>query len=204
MCGMPLVAAFWNRKKYRANSGHQHGMASYTFIPASVEAYGYLGKSIVGYLRALSDGPAALWVSPMVSSCFLSACPRSVCAAVCSVIACYALWVGVSVAAAAVPAGDSAFAAGMVCSCLRSLSLPPSSSVARRCPAPTSAPQGLLRPRPSWGEAWSPSCFFCWCVRELRVVLVCSQGFVDGASSSLLARASGSNALEDPDNPFFD
>jgi hypothetical protein len=35
---------------------------------------------------------------------------------------------------AAVPAGERVFAAGLVHSCLRPLSLPPSSHVARRCP----------------------------------------------------------------------
>jgi hypothetical protein len=65
--------------------------------------------------------------------CFLSACPRSVSVAVCSVIACYVLLVGASVADAAKPAGEQVFAAGLVHSCLRHLSLPPSSRVARRC-----------------------------------------------------------------------
>jgi hypothetical protein len=62
----------------------------------------------------------------------LSACPRSVSVAVCSVIAFYVLLVGASVADAAVPAGERVFAAGLVHSC--PLSLPPSSRVARRCP----------------------------------------------------------------------
>jgi hypothetical protein len=35
---------------------------------------------------------------------------------------------------AAVPAGERVFAASLVPSCLRPLSLPPSSRVARRCP----------------------------------------------------------------------
>jgi hypothetical protein len=136
MCSMPLVAAFWDRQKYRANSGHQHAMAlaSSTFISASVETYGYLGKSIVGHLRSFSDVPAALGVSPMVLFLLPVRLSRSVCATACSVIACYALWVGASVAAAAVPAGDSLFAAGLVRCCLRPLKLPPSSSVAGRCP----------------------------------------------------------------------
>jgi hypothetical protein len=66
--------------------------------------------------------------------CFLSACPRPVSVAVCSLLACYVLLVGASVADAAVPAGERVFAAGLVHSCLRPLSLPPSSRVARRCP----------------------------------------------------------------------
>jgi hypothetical protein len=66
--------------------------------------------------------------------CFLSPFPRSVCAAVCSVLACYVFLVGTSVADAAVPAGERVFAAGLVHSCLSPLSLPPWSRVARRCP----------------------------------------------------------------------
>jgi hypothetical protein len=46
--------------------------------------------------------------------CFFPACPRSVCVAVCSVLACYVLLVGPSVADAAVPAGERVFAAGLV------------------------------------------------------------------------------------------
>jgi hypothetical protein len=61
------------------------------------------------------------------------ACPRSVCAAVCSVLACYVFLVGASVADAALPAGDCVFAAGLVDRCLSPLSLPPSSRVPRRC-----------------------------------------------------------------------
>jgi hypothetical protein len=51
-----------------------------------------------------------------------------------SVLACYVLLVGASVADATVPAGARVFAAGLVHSSLRSLSLPPSSRVARRYP----------------------------------------------------------------------
>jgi hypothetical protein len=68
--------------------------------------------------------------------CFLSACPRSVSVAVCSILARYILLVGASVADAAVPAGERMFGAGLVQSSLRPLSLPPSSRVARRCPPP--------------------------------------------------------------------
>jgi hypothetical protein len=65
--------------------------------------------------------------------CFLTAFQRSVCAAVCSVLACYVLLVGASVADAAVPVGDCVFAAGLVQVSLRPLSLPPSSRVAGLC-----------------------------------------------------------------------
>jgi hypothetical protein len=67
--------------------------------------------------------------------CFLSACPRSVYAAVCSVLASYVFLVGASVADTALPAGERAFAAGLVHSSLRPLSLPSSSRVAGRCPS---------------------------------------------------------------------
>jgi hypothetical protein len=55
-------------------------------------------------------------------------------AAVCSVLAGHALLVGASVADVAVPAGEGVFAVGLVRICLRPLSLPTSSRVARRCP----------------------------------------------------------------------
>jgi hypothetical protein len=66
----------------------------------------------------------------------LSPCPRSICAAVCSVLACYVLLVGASVADATVPAGERMFAAGLVHSCLSPLSLPPSSRGAKRVTPP--------------------------------------------------------------------
>jgi hypothetical protein len=66
--------------------------------------------------------------------CFLSACTWSVCAAVCSVLACYVCLVGASVADAAVPACAPAFAAGLVRSSLRRLSFRSTSRVAGRCP----------------------------------------------------------------------
>jgi hypothetical protein len=53
--------------------------------------------------------------------CFLSACPRSVSVAVCSVLACCVLLVGAFVAAAAVPAGARVLADGQVHSCSPSL-----------------------------------------------------------------------------------
>jgi hypothetical protein len=87
--------------------------------------------------------------------CFLSACPHSVCAAVCSVPACYVFLVGASVAD---PAGERAFAAGLMRSSLRPLSLPSSSRVTGRCSS-SFRPSGL-RPKPFWGEAWSPIRFF--------------------------------------------
>jgi hypothetical protein len=71
----------------------------------------------------------------------LSACPRSVSVAVCSVIACYVLLVGAAVADVAMPAGERVFAAALVHSCLRPLSLPPFSRVAWRCP-PSFRPLG--------------------------------------------------------------
>ena len=48
--------------KYRRNNGHHH--PGRTFIPASMETYGYLIKLLVRYLNTLSEvaaarGPAA-------------------------------------------------------------------------------------------------------------------------------------------------
>ena len=40
--------------KYWGHSGHYH--PGYTFIPAAVETYGYLGKPLVRYLNTLSEG----------------------------------------------------------------------------------------------------------------------------------------------------
>ena len=39
--------------KYRGHNGHHH--PGYTFNPASVETYGYLGKPLVHYLNTLSE-----------------------------------------------------------------------------------------------------------------------------------------------------
>ena len=55
------TAAKRNALKYRGHNGHYH--PGYTFIPASVETYGYLGKPLVRYLNTLSEvavsrGPA--------------------------------------------------------------------------------------------------------------------------------------------------
>jgi hypothetical protein len=87
--------------------------------------------------------------------CFLSTRHHSVCVAVCSFLASYALLVGVLVADVAVPVGDRPFAAGLVRCCLLPLSLPPSSRVAGRCP-PSFRPSGDAEAEASWGKAWSP------------------------------------------------
>ena len=50
------AAAKRNALKYRGHDGHHPG---YTFIPASVETYGYLGKPLVRYLNTLSEVAAA-------------------------------------------------------------------------------------------------------------------------------------------------
>jgi hypothetical protein len=47
------VAALRDRSKYQAHAGHLH--PGHTFVPASVETYGHLGKSIMRYLRTVSD-----------------------------------------------------------------------------------------------------------------------------------------------------
>ena len=46
-----------NALKYRGHNGHHH--PGYTFIPASVETYGFLGKPLVRYLNTLSEVAAA-------------------------------------------------------------------------------------------------------------------------------------------------
>ena len=48
------AAAKRDALKYRGNNGHHD--PGYTFIPASVETYGYLGKPLVRYLNTLSEG----------------------------------------------------------------------------------------------------------------------------------------------------
>ena len=54
------AAAKHDALKYQGQNGHHH--PGYTFIPASVESYGYLGKLLVRYLNTLSEaatrGPA--------------------------------------------------------------------------------------------------------------------------------------------------
>jgi hypothetical protein len=47
------AAALRDRHKYRAHAGHLH--PGHTFVPASVETYGHLGRVIMRYLRTLSD-----------------------------------------------------------------------------------------------------------------------------------------------------
>ena len=51
------AAAKRDALKYRGHNGHYH--PGYTFIPASVETYGYLGKPLVRYLNTLSGVAAA-------------------------------------------------------------------------------------------------------------------------------------------------
>jgi hypothetical protein len=91
--------------------------------------------------------------------CCLPACPHAGCAAVCSVLACYVLLIGASVAAAAAPAGARAFADGqctVACAFSRCRSRPVLPGVA----PPPSAPSGVPSPKPSSGKAWSPISFF--------------------------------------------
>ena len=51
------AAAKRDALKYQGRNGHYH--PGYTFIPASVETYGYLGKPLVRYLNTLSEVAAA-------------------------------------------------------------------------------------------------------------------------------------------------
>jgi hypothetical protein len=82
---------------------------------------------------------------------------------VCSVLACYILLVGASVADAAVPAGERVFAAGLVHSCLGLLSLPPSSRVARRCPT-SFRPFGGAEAEAPLGSGVVPELLFCFLI----------------------------------------
>jgi hypothetical protein len=51
------AAALRDRDKYRAHADYLH--PGHTFVPASVETYGHLGRPIMRYLRALSDVTSA-------------------------------------------------------------------------------------------------------------------------------------------------
>ena len=59
--------------KCLGNNGHHH--PGHTFIPASVEAYGYLGKLLVRYLNTLSD-VAAAWAPAVTKGSFLAGAHR--------------------------------------------------------------------------------------------------------------------------------
>jgi hypothetical protein len=89
--------------------------------------------------------------------CFLSACPCSDCAVVCLFLAAYFMLVGTSVAdhLLAVSASDRVFAAGLLCSCLCPLWLPPLFREAGSCLSPLSAPLGWLKPKPHWVDSRS-------------------------------------------------
>jgi hypothetical protein len=51
------AAALHDRDKYRAHAGYLH--PEHTFLSASVKTYGHLGRTIMRYLRALSDVASA-------------------------------------------------------------------------------------------------------------------------------------------------
>jgi hypothetical protein len=51
------AAALHDRDKYRAHASHMH--PGHTFMPASVETYGHLGRPIMRYLHTLSDVASA-------------------------------------------------------------------------------------------------------------------------------------------------
>jgi hypothetical protein len=61
------AAALQDRDKYRAHAGHLH--PGHTFVPASVEMYGYLGRPIMQYLRTLSDVASARSLAVTRGSC---------------------------------------------------------------------------------------------------------------------------------------
>jgi hypothetical protein len=51
------AAALRDRDKYRAHAGHLH--PRHTFVPASIETYGHLGRPIMRYPCTLSDVASA-------------------------------------------------------------------------------------------------------------------------------------------------
>jgi hypothetical protein len=51
------AAALRDRDKYGVHAGHPH--PSHTFVPASVETYGHLGRPIMQYHRTRSDDASA-------------------------------------------------------------------------------------------------------------------------------------------------
>ena len=67
------AAAKCDALKYRGHNGHHH--AGYTFIPASVETYGYLGNPLFCYLNTLSEVAAARWPAVTTGS-FLAGAHR--------------------------------------------------------------------------------------------------------------------------------
>ena len=56
----------------RGHNGHY--LPGYTFIPASVETYGYLGKPLVRYLNTVSEVAAAC--GPVTKGSFLAGAHR--------------------------------------------------------------------------------------------------------------------------------
>jgi hypothetical protein len=47
-----------DQDKYRGNNGHEHHLQGFTFVPAFVETYGYLGKPFMRFLNHRSEAVA--------------------------------------------------------------------------------------------------------------------------------------------------
>jgi hypothetical protein len=64
------AAALRDRDKYRAHAGHLH--PGHTFVPASIETYGHLGRPMMRYFHTLSDvasaRPLAVTRGPFLAS----------------------------------------------------------------------------------------------------------------------------------------
>ena len=69
------AAAKHNALKHLGHNGHYHPGS--TFIPVSLETYGYLGKPVVRYLNTLSE-VAAVRGPAVPKGCFLAGAHREV------------------------------------------------------------------------------------------------------------------------------
>jgi hypothetical protein len=106
--------------------------ALHSFLPFPTCCYSGCARMFSSMITSMASAGGAVLPCLLDPFCFLFACHGSVSAAVCSVLACYVLLVGASVADATMPAGECVLATELVDSCLRPLPLPPSSRVARR------------------------------------------------------------------------
>jgi hypothetical protein len=68
------AAALRDRDKYRTHAGHLH--PGHTFVPASVETYGDVGRPIMRNLRTLSDVASALVSLALTRGSFLASAHR--------------------------------------------------------------------------------------------------------------------------------
>jgi hypothetical protein len=69
---LDTAAALRDRSKHCAYTGHMH--FGHTFVRASVETHGHLGKLIIGYISTLSDiaSRGLLWCGACLLLCLFS------------------------------------------------------------------------------------------------------------------------------------